>query len=92
MGLTFLCPGCGGSHHDYTRHYENGNCYECAQPVKALPAPMPDAVKRALSHLWARKAVYRILRGGGSPAVQGIALKSKTRGLIQHDRILRGEA
>lgn len=35
---------------------------------------------------------YRVLTCGGSPFVRRLALKMKTRALIQHDRILRGEA
>lgn len=54
--------------------------------VPAIVAPALFQLRRL------DNTVYRVLcHEGGSAFVQRLALKMKTRALIRHDRILRGE-
>lgn len=91
MGLTFQCPACGGHHHAYTMHFSMGRiCVRCARAIRqGEPLELAIRVRRALARLEWLDAAYRILALGGSADVRRLALRAKTRALIQHDRILR---
>lgn len=91
MGLESICdvcqsPMCAFSHrHDGTRI-----CVHC-RSIERIGKPEP-AVYRALGALTAGSRGYVRMLNHYADKGRTSAVAVKTRALIQHDRILRGEA
>jgi hypothetical protein len=95
MSLKFKCDVCGNYHHAYVNHFSLGKvCGRCAIEVRiGTPLELAVRVRRALGALERiERSAYRAIREGCSAAVMGMSLAMKTKALIRHDRILRGEA
>jgi hypothetical protein len=94
MGLKFKCEVCGNYHHGYYQHFTLGKvCGRCSIEV-GIGSRLELAVRarRALGALERiERSAYRAIREGCSSTVMGMSLVMKTKALIRHDRILRGE-